>query len=121
VQLNVLGGHLQACCTKPMTGFYRDGFCNTGREDLGVHTVCVEVDDAFLAYSKSVGNDLSTPFEAYNFPGLKSGDCWCLCAERWLQAFKDGMAPKVILSSSNIRSLDFIPLEVLMEYALDLE
>ncbi len=121
MQLNVLGGLLGACCMDPQTGFYRDGFCHTGPDDLGVHTVCVKVNDVFLAYSKSVGNDLSTAFPMYNFPGLQDGDRWCLCAERWLQAFKAGVAPPVVLSSTNVKTLDLIPLEVLMGYALDLE
>jgi uncharacterized protein (DUF2237 family) len=121
VQLNVLGGHLDACCMNPKTGFYRDGFCNTGKDDLGIHTVCVEVTDEFLAYSKAVGNDLSTAMPVYDFPGLNEGDRWCLCAERWLQAFRDGAAPKVVLSSTNAKTLDLIPLEVLMAFALDLE
>jgi len=121
VQLNVLGGHLDACCMQPKTGFYRDGYCNTGIDDHGVHTVCVEVNESFLTYSKKVGNDLSTPFPVYNFPGLKPGDRWCLCAERWLQAYKDNTAPPVILSATNAKTLEFIPLEVLMAFANDLE
>ncbi len=121
MQLNVLGGHLDACCMNPKTGFYRDGFCHSGKDDLGIHTVCVEITDEFLSYSKAVGNDLSTAVPAYDFPGLKQGDRWCLCAERWLQAFRDGMAPKLVLSATNVKTLDLIPLEVLMAFALDLE
>lgn len=121
MQLNVLGGHLEACCMNPKTGFYRDGFCHTGFDDLGLHTVCVEVNEEFLAYSKQVGNDLSTPMLQYDFPGLKPGDRWCLCAERWLQAYQHKMAPPVILSATNSKTLDYIPLEVLMAYAMDLE
>ena len=121
MQLNVLGGHLDPCCMNPMTGFYRDGLCNTGIDDQGIHTVCVEVNDAFLAYSKKVGNDLSTPYPHYDFPGLKAGNRWCLCAERWLQAYKDKIAPPVVLSSTNMKTLEYIPLEVLMAFALDLE
>jgi uncharacterized protein len=91
---NVLGEPLAECCTKPMTGFYRDGSCNTGPEDFGVHTVCIKVDAAFLAFSQSAGNDLSTPVPEFGFPGLKPGDCWCLCAERWKEAFEAGMAQR---------------------------
>ncbi len=119
-QLNVLGAQLEACCYEPMTGFYRDGFCHTSQEDTGSHSVCVRVNDAFLTYSASVGNDLSTPRPQYMFPGLNHGDQWCLCAERWKQACEAGVAPPVVLSSTHQRALEIIPLELLMEYALDL-
>lgn len=119
-QFNVLGGELDACCTAPMTGYYRDGHCNTSMEDTGSHTVCVRVSDEFLDFSKKVGNDLSTPRPEYQFPGLKDGDQWCLCAARWLQACEAEKAPLVVLSSTNQRALEIIPLELLMEHALDL-
>lgn len=119
-QFNVLGGLLDACCFDPITGFYRDGHCHTGSDDHGSHTVCVRVNNSFLAFSAEVGNDLSTPMPVYNFPGLKDGDQWCLCASRWLQAYKAGMAPPVVLSSTHERALEVIPLELLMKHAMDL-
>ena len=114
---NVLGGKLEPCCFEPMTGFYRDGSCNTGSDDHGVHTVCVLVTDEFLEFSKAVGNDLSTP-NPY-FPGLKAGDKWCLCAARWQQAYEAGFAPKVLLNATHLRTLHFASLEALKEYAAD--
>ena len=120
MQLNVLGGKLEACCFEPLTGFYRDGFCNTSEYDTGSHTVCARVTDAFLSYSKSVGNDLSTPRPEFQFPGLKEGDKWCVCAARWLQAQEAGFAPPVVLSSTHQRALEVVPLELLMEHAMDL-
>src|SRR3990167_6030305 len=92
---NVLGTNLEPCCMSPLTGFYRDGFCQTGPEDRGSHVICVQVNDEFLNFSKSRGNDLSTPAPMFQFPGLKAGDCWCLCALRWREAFEAGMAPPV--------------------------
>ena len=118
---NVLGGDLQCCCTDPMTGFYRDGYCRTGAGDIGVHTVCAEMNDAFLEFSKQRGNDLSTPNPAYGFPGLRAGDRWCLCAQRWQEAFEAGLAPAVLLAATHISSLEFIDLEDLRAYALDAE
>lgn len=115
---NVLGQPLQACCKFPMTGFYRDGYCNTDVEDLGQHTVCIETTDAFLIFSKDAGNDLSTPNPELDFPGLIAGDRWCLCALRWLEAYEAGMAPKVVLESTHAAALDIIPLEALKQYAL---
>ena len=117
---NVLGEPLSECCTKPLTGFYRDGSCNTGPEDLGVHTVCTRVDADFLAFSKAAGNDLSTPVPEFGFPGLKPGDCWCLCAERWKEALEAGKAPKVRLTATHDATLEVVPLEVLKRYAIDL-
>jgi uncharacterized protein (DUF2237 family) len=114
---NVLGGQLQACCFSPMTGFYRDGFCNTGPDDAGRHTVCVRVDADFLAFSKSKGNDLSTPYPMYNFPGLKPGDSWCLCALRWKEALQEDKAPLVILASTHAKTLQVVSLEDLMRHA----
>ena len=114
---NVLGGELEVCCKDPMTGFYRDGLCRTGVEDAGRHTVCIIATDEFLAYSKSVGNDLSTPRPEYAFPGLSEGDKWCLVALRWRQAHEDGMAPKVVLEATHESVLEVVGLEVLRQYA----
>jgi len=119
-QRNVFGEPLCACSERPMTGFYRDGCCNTGIDDAGVHTVCVEVTAEFLAFSKARGNDLSTPQPDFGFPGLEPGDRWCLCAARWLEAFEAGMAPRVCLTATNVATLAVIPLEDLKRYALDL-
>ena len=116
---NVLGEDLQPCSTDPMTGFYRDGCCNTGAGDGGVHTVCAEMTAEFLEFSKLRGNDLSTPVPAYEFPGLKPGDRWCLCAPRWREAYDAGMAPKVILESCHISTLEFATLEELREYKVE--
>lgn len=110
-QKNVLGGSLEPCCYEPKTGYYRDGFCNTDSTDMGSHTVCAVVTDEFLSYSKAMGNDLSTPRPEFNFPGLKAGDKWCLCAPRWLEAYIDGMAPYVVLESCNEKCLKYIRLE----------
>jgi uncharacterized protein len=114
---NVLGGELKNCCTDPMTGFYRDGYCRTGADDTGRHTVCILATDEFLAYSKSVGNDLSTPMPQYNFPGVKGGDKWCLCVTRWQQAFEDDMAPMVDLEATHESALNIVRLEDLKQYA----
>ena len=118
---NVLGGELRVCCTSPMTGFYRDGRCETGPQDLGVHIVCAEVTANFLAFSKERGNDLTTPMPMYNFPGLKPGDCWCLCAARWKEALEAGIAPPIILEATHEKMLDYFPLEVLKEHAANLK
>lgn len=116
---NVLGEELEACSFSPLTGFYRDGCCNTGSEDLGLHTVCTEVTEEFLEFSKARGNDLSTPNPMFEFPGLKEGDRWCLCALRWKEAFEAGMAPRVVLAATHISTIEFIDLEDLMAYAVD--
>jgi uncharacterized protein len=116
---NVLGEMLQPCCQFPMTGFYRDGFCRTGIEDIGRHTICVRVTEDFLAFSKEAGNDLSTPHPDADFPGLIAGDQWCLCALRWKEAFEAGCAPKVLLSATHISALEIIKLEDLKAYAID--
>ena len=116
---NVLGGELKSCCTNPMTGFYRDGFCSTGVDDVGSHTVCVEATDEFLEFSKSRGNDLSTPRPEFNFPGVKDGDKWCLCATRWREALEAGVAPKVILEACHEASLRYVSLEDLKNYQSD--
>lgn len=113
---NVLGGELKTCCTNPLTGFYRDGFCKTGADDRGSHTVCIVATDEFLAFSASRGNDLSTPRPEYNFPGLTAGDRWCLVAMRWQEAFDAGMAPEVDLEATNEAALAFVRLEDLREY-----
>jgi uncharacterized protein (DUF2237 family) len=110
---NVLGGELQVCCTSPMTGFYRDGYCKTGANDLGRHTVCARVTDEFLEFSKSVGNDLSTPHPEWGFPGLKHGDKWCLCVLRWKEAMEAGVAPPVILEATNEAALQVVSLSEL--------
>ena len=119
-QLNVLGGPLMTCSDRPMTGFFRDGCCNTSEEDLGSHTICVILTDEFLEYSKAQGNDLSTPHPEYDFPGLQAGQRWCLCAARWLQASKAGKAPRVSLNSTNQAALQIVPLELLKQHAVDL-
>ncbi|MFT4013609.1 MAG: DUF2237 domain-containing protein [Paracoccus sp. (in: a-proteobacteria)] len=115
--LNVLGGKLTPCSTRPLTGFFRDGCCNTGPQDRGSHTVCVIVTDEFLALSKYLGNDLSTPRPEYRFPGLKAGDRWCLCAMRFMQAAGEFAAPKVVLEATHQRALEIIPLELLRAHA----
>lgn len=115
---NVFGQELIPCSLEPMTGFYRNGCCETGPEDSGTHTVCAALTEAFLVFSKSRGNDLSTPIPAYDFPGLKAGDRWCLCALRWLEAYKAGCAPLVILEATNEKTLNLIPLDVLISKAV---
>jgi len=116
---NVLGGPLEECGTDPLTGFYRDGCCNTGPQDLGSHTVCAVVTADFLAHQRRVGNDLSTPRPEYGFAGLRPGDRWCVVASRWLQAYQDGAAAPVVLAATHEGALDLIPLEALQEYAID--
>jgi uncharacterized protein len=116
VAKNVLGTPLKPCCFNPQTGFYRDGFCHTGPEDLGLHTACVVVNEPFLSYSKAQGNDLSTPHPEWNFPGLKPGDAWCVCALRWVQAYEDGMAAPLILEACHESLLEQVPLEVLKQF-----
>lgn len=118
-QRNVLGGELEPCGTDPLTGFYRDGCCTSGPEDLGMHTVCTVVTEAFLAHQQVVGNDLSTPRLEYGFPGLKPGDRWCIVALRWAQAYNDGVAAPVVLAATNATTLEVIPLEALQRHAVD--
>ena len=118
VAKNVLGTELEVCSMTPRTGFYRDGCCNTRADDVGLHIVCIEATDEFLEFSKSVGNDLSTPMPMYDFPGLVEGDRWCLCALRWKEAYEAGMAPKVNLKATHMSILEFVDLEVLQEYAV---
>jgi uncharacterized protein (DUF2237 family) len=115
---NVLGGKLELCCTSPMTGYYRDGKCNTGAGDFGAHIVCAQVTEEFLTYSRLVGNDLSTPVPEFNFPGLKPGDRWCLCASRWKQALNAGVAPPVVLSATHASALEYVSMSELKQYAI---
>ena len=114
---NVLGGELIPCSIDPVTGFYRNGCCETGPHDLGLHTVCAVMTADFLAYSKSAGNDLSTPHPEYEFPGLQPGDRWCLCAPRWKEALDAGMAPQLVLESTHEETLAIVTLGVLKDYA----
>lgn len=114
--INVLGKALTSCSTDPLTGFFRDGLCNTCAQDQGSHTVCAIMTAEFLAFSKYVGNDLSTPNPEFNFVGLKPGDSWCLCAARFLQAHDEGCAPKVNLAATHMRALDVVPFRILHEH-----
>ncbi len=117
---NVLGERLEICSLKPMTGFFRNGCCDTSRQDFGNHTVCAVMTAAFLAFSKSAGNDLSTPMPEYGFPGLRPGDRWCLCAPRWTEAMKAGVPPQVVLRATHEGALEHCDLEDLKRYAIDL-
>jgi uncharacterized protein len=118
-ELNVLGGLLEQCGLDPVTGFFRDGCCSTGPEDLGSHTICAVVTPQFLEHQRRIGNDLSTPMPQYRFPGLNPGDRWCVTARNWLRAHHDGAAAHVVLSATNARVLELVPLEVLQQYAVD--
>lgn len=115
---NILGGDLIPCSMDPVTGFFRNGKCDTRADDQGMHTICVLLTDEFLTFSKLRGNDLSTPIPEYNFPGLKGGDYWCLCLSRWVQAYDAGMAPQVRLESTHASVLEFVELSTLQEYAV---
>mmetsp|Transcript_14656 Transcript_14656/g.40737 ORF Transcript_14656/g.40737 Transcript_14656/m.40737 type:complete len:222 (-) Transcript_14656:2196-2861(-) len=122
--INVLGTRMECCCSNVRdsgigTGFYRNGYCSTGAQDVGRHTVCVKVTEDFLEFSKSVGNDLSTPMPEYMFPGLKEGDLWCLCVQRWAQAYQYGRAPKLYLRATHEKTLDYVEFSILRKYALD--
>jgi uncharacterized protein (DUF2237 family) len=119
-ETNVLGGRLEPCSVEPRTGFYRDGCCNTGPEDLGLHVVCARMTARFLAFSSAQGNDLSTPQPEVGFPGLKPGDRWCLCAGRWREALDAGVAPPVVLSATHEEALAVVALEDLKRHAVDL-
>ena len=119
-ELNVLGEALQPCSSDPLTGFFRTGYCAAGPDNAAVHLVCIEASDRFLAYSKSVGNDLSTPMPQFGFKGLVAGNRWCLVAARWLQAHESGEAPRIFLRATNQKVLGLVPLQVLKTYALDL-
>jgi uncharacterized protein (DUF2237 family) len=118
--INVFGEALEGCNDKPLTGFFRDGCCNTSDQDPGSHTVCVEVTQDFLEFSRFRGNDLSTPLPEFGFPGLQPGDRWCLCAARWLEAHEHGMAPRVLLKGTHERALEIVPLQLLKQFAVDL-
>lgn len=118
--INVFGEPLETCGENPATGFYRDGKCNTCKDDVGSHTVCIETSQRFLEYSRFKGNDLSTPVPEFNFPGLQPGDSWCLCAARWLEAEENGMAPRIHLTRTHIKALDIVPMELLKKFAVDL-
>jgi len=116
---NVLGKPLAECGRDPVTGFFRDGCCNTGADDAGVHVVCAVMTEAFLAFTRARGNDLSTPRPEWGFPGLKPGDRWCLCAQRWAEAFAEGVAPRVVLEATHERALDFVNLDDLRALAAE--
>ncbi len=116
--LNVLGGRLKPCSFDPRTGFFRDGCCNTGPQDRGRHVICARMTEAFLVFSRARGNDLSTPRPEFGFPGLRAGDRWCLCAERWREAWEAGAAPRVILASTHRSALQVVPLDVLEAHAM---
>jgi uncharacterized protein len=116
---NVLGGALADCSKDPITGWFRDGCCRTDERDGGVHTVCIEATAEFLTFSASLGNDLSTPAPQFEFPGLKPGDQWCLCAARWLQAYEEGAAPNVRLAATHEKTLEIVPLDALLDHAID--
>jgi uncharacterized protein len=118
--VNVFGEPLLPCGEDPITGFFRDGCCNTNDDDIGSHTICIEVSIAFLEYSRFKGNDLSTPVPEFGFPGLNQGDRWCLCAQRWLEAYHHKMAPRVHLTRTHKKALDIVPIELLKEFAIDL-
>ena len=116
---NVFGGDLVVCSADPLTGFFRNGKCDTCGEDTGMHTVCAEMTEEFLRFSRRVGNDLSTPMPQWRFPGLQPGDRWCLCLPRWLQALEAGVAPRLYLKATHMSAIEHIPMEVLLEYAVD--
>ena len=118
-QRNVLGGPLEECGTEPLTGFYRDGCCNWGPQDLGSHSICAVMTAEFLEHQRSIGNDLSTPMPQYQFPGLVPGDRWCVTAANWLRAYEDGVAAPVVLASTNEQALDIVPVEALRANAVD--
>ena len=118
--LNVLDEPLSVCSENPLTGFFRDGCCNTNDDDVSSHTICVEVSKTFLEYSRFKGNDLTTPAPEFGFPGLNDGDRWCMCAKRWLEAYNEKMAPRVHLMSTHKKSLEIVPLNLLKQFAIDL-
>jgi uncharacterized protein (DUF2237 family) len=118
-ELNFLGGELEGCGTDPLTGFYRDGACQTGPEDIGLHTICAVVTSEFLQHQRRIGNDLVTPMPQFMFPGLRPGDRWCVTARNWMRAHQDGAAAPVVLASTHLATLEVIPLDVLEKYAVD--
>jgi len=117
MERNVFGEPLEICCLKPITGYFRDGSCRTDNEDIGTHTVCAVMTEDFLRFSSQMGNDLSTPIPYYKFPGLKEGDKWCLCVNRWIEAEKAGKAPKLILEATHEKTLEYTKLDLLVKYA----
>jgi len=119
-QLNLFHEMIEECSCDPMTGFFRTGCCETADQDLGSHTVCALMTEDFLKFSIQQGNDLSTPVPQYNFPGLKEGDRWCLCANRWLEAYESDSAPAIIAKATNLKALDIIPMEIIKEFAVDI-
>ena len=119
-QLNLFNEIIEECSCEPLTGFFRTGCCDTSDQDLGSHTVCALMTQDFLKFSMSQGNDLSTPVSQYNFPGLKEGDRWCLCANRWLEAYEANSAPKIVAKATNIKALEIIPMEIIKGFAIDL-
>ena len=121
MEKNIFGEPLENCCTSPMTGYFRDGFCRTVSQDTGTHTVCAVMTDEFLIFSAAKGNDLITPIPYYQFPGLKAGDKWCLCVTRWLQAERSGKAPKLILEATHEKTLDYAPLALLIKHTFRVE
>ena len=121
MQKNVFDEIIEECCSDPITGFYRDGFCNTDDRDVGIHTICAYMTEDFLGFSKQKGNDLSTPRPEFSFPGLKEGDSWCLCAERWKEAYESGKAPRIYIRKTHKKTLEIIDIEILKEFALDLD
>ena len=118
-QLNVFGQTLLPCCFDPLTGFFRDGYCNTNQQDSGTHIICALMTDPFLTFSRDRGNDLITPVPEFNFPGLVNGDYWCICILRWIEAYENQMAPRIKLASTNKIALDYVDLEVLKKFAID--
>ena len=118
-QLNVFGQPLLSCCYDPLTGFFRDGFCNTNQQDSGTHIICALMNDSFLVFSRDKGNDLITPVPEFNFPGLVKGDYWCICVLRWIEAYENKMAPRIKLASTNKIALDYVDLELLKKFAID--
>ena len=120
LQKNVLGENLETCSEDPLTGWFRDGCCNTNEIDHGIHTVCAKVTKKFLEWAKNAGNDLITPHKEFDFPGLKNGDCWCVCAMTYAQSIEEGTACRIYLKKTNMRTLEVIPLEKLKKYAIDL-
>ena len=119
-QKNVFGEEIRECSCDPMTGYFRDGNCSTDESDIGSHTVCAQMTEEFLSYSFEQGNDLITPMREFGFPGLKHGDRWCLCAQRWVEAYENGKAPKLILESTHENVLDIVSMDILKKFALDL-
>ena len=115
-KLNLFGKKLETCSNNSLTGAYRNGCCETGQNDVGTHTVCAIVNDEFLEFSKKMGNDLTKEYPQYNFKGLKDGDKWCLCVSRWIEAHEAGCAPKIILEATNLKTLDYVSFETLLEY-----